>query len=774
MKKFLFLIALFTLFVGANSVKAEKFVSLGSVLTLAEAEAASTSGTGVAIVYDNSKLFANNTGGDPGMSLVDVNSATRGYMFKISERVFADEVQYYRIQCYNPNSTLIAAGDAAGAYGDNILSPVSWGSVWASSILGKSASESGDGNAYTAEEWDGRDFKYGAQWCFESDGAGGYYIKTRSVGSTKPYLSSSGNMTDEANKASYKFYSLVEIAPYTLEWTPNAGTYRATIPLSESYIRTTGDVSINYSTGEVTNTGSGKLIIYLNNENLVGATGYNLKTSGDGLLGSTLDITDAVNGEVGGIYGSRNSWYIAGDGSRKDKIGAVKAFTYNFSGGTGSQTITSIYFDADLLVAQTTTKDLTSMPYGEWTVPASTLGTYISDDAYMTNNIDGKSHDGLLYGHDGNGDASKYVDLTNCSKIIFTGLSSNGAIRLFYNWSGTDADKPIQTINDFPTTSGTYTFDIDAFKKSKGLTFFHLNGIKTNWGDATLSSVKVVEYSNVISGSGIDKTKVYLSNPYITSIDATGVTATGVNLNAENPNVLFTANSGKLSNTKNVIVSGTCDNLELSDGNYSFKASADFTATSASYDRTFTEDQPSTVCLPFALTEAEVTAAGTFYELTSYSEGTLTFTQVDATDAYKPYLFKAAKANPFSGYSDKAIDATPADLSVIAGDATMTGTMARQSVNGKYGWDSADGAFSKATSYDVTIDPFRAYITISGESLARVATLFVDSSVTGINEVSNSEDVKSAKNFEGKVFENGKIYIFKKGMKFNAAGAQVK
>ena len=73
MKKFLFLIALFTLMGGVNSVKAEKFVSLGSVLTLAEAEAASTSGTGVAIVYDNSKLFANATGGDPKMSLVGVN-----------------------------------------------------------------------------------------------------------------------------------------------------------------------------------------------------------------------------------------------------------------------------------------------------------------------------------------------------------------------------------------------------------------------------------------------------------------------------------------------------------------------------------------------------------------------------------------------------------------------------------------------------------------------------------------------------------------------------
>ena len=552
----------------------------------------------------------------------------------------------------------------------------------------------------------------------------------------------------------------VELEPYKLIWTPNAGTYRATIPLSESYIRTTGNVSINYSTGEVTNTGSGTLVIYLDNENLVGATGYKLTTSGGGLLGDNLDITDAVNGDVGRIYTSRNSWNIASDGSRKDKIGAVKAFTYNFSGGAGSQTITSIYFDADQLIAQTTTKDLTTMPYGEWSAPANTLGTYISDDAYKTNNIDGVSRDDLLYGHDGNSDASKYVDLTNCSKITFTGYSTNGAIRLFYNWNGTDAVKPIETISDFPTTEGTYVFDIDAFKKAKGISYFHLIGIKSRWAEVALSSVTVDEYTNVISGSGIDRTKSYLENPYITSIDATGVTAATA-LSAANPNCLITATADKVTNANNVIVSGTCANLVLTDGANNFKAPADFTATSVSYDRTFTVDRPSTVCLPFELDEDEVEEAGTFYELTGYSDNTLTFTEVDETEAYKPYLFIAKEANPFSSFGEKEIEETPTDIeelsvSVAEGAAIMTGTMARQSVNGKYGWNSSTGAFSIATSDAVTIDPFRAYITISGGGLARVAARFVGDSVTGINEVSETQNVL---NPDRKYIENNNIVI---------------
>ena len=101
----------------------------------------------------------------------------------------------------------------------------------------------------------------------------------------------------------------------------------------------------------------------------------------------------------------------------------------------------------------------------------------------------------------------------------------------------------------------------------------------------------------------------------------------------------------------------------------------------------------------------------------------------------------------------------------------MTGTMARQSVNGKYGWNSADGVFSKATSDAVTIDPFRAYITISGGGLARVAPRFVGGSVTGINEVSETQNVL---NPDRKYIENNNIVIVKNGVKYNAAGQLLK
>ena len=529
----------------------------------------------------------------------------------------------------------------------------------------------------------------------------------------------------------------VELVPYTLEWTPNGSTYRATIPISESHIRTTGGVSIDYSTGVVTSTGTGTLVIYLNKEDLVGATGYNLVTSDNDLLGDNLDITDAVNGEVGGIYGSRNSWWIANDSQRKDKIGAITALKYNFSAAK-SWTITNIYFDADQLIAQTTNKDLTTMPYGKWQATANVVSQYVEADNYKTNNIDGNAHNDVLFGRQNNSDANYYVDLTNCSKIIFTGFSSNAQIRLFYNWDGTDANKPIETISDFPTTAGTYVFDIDAFKKAKGITFFHLIGIKSAWADVTLSSVTVDEYTNKIVGSGINRVKNYLTNPYLTSIDATGVTA-AVELPTANPNCLITATADKVTNAQNVIVDGTCANLVLTDG-YDFKAPANFTASAASYTTTInTTAQAGTLCLPFAATLPSDVEA---YTLTYSSGNAATATEVEGTiPANTPVLLNGSGEVTFTGSGAVAANAenkSGAMTGVFTQGFVPSNSYVLQLLNNELGFRKV------ADDGSVSINPFRAYLTAQGAG-SRLSINFGD--VTGI------ETVATAEKNEGKAYD---------------------
>lgn len=324
-----------------------------------------------------------------------------------------------------------------------------------------------------------------------------------------------------------------------------------------------------------------------------------------------------------------------------------------------------------------------------------------------------------------------------------------------------------------------------------------LRGFKTNnsWdnesshrGTITVSLAYVTSGDPANPVDNIDRVgDEALTDPHATCFDVTRLEGSGITLNATNSNALFIANSGELTNTGNVIVGSTCANLALADGNYPFFTTVDFTATSASYDRTFTAGIRSTVCLPFALTAGEAAAAGTFYELSGVNgAGTeLTFTNVTSsgTTAYKPYIFEAkADGTPFSDYSSKSIAATPATFTGATVEGyTLTGVLAGSSDvaadnEGKtvYGWSGnsgQEGTFVKVGT-GVAINPFRAYVVYDGgvSSPARIAARFVGGSVTGINEVPEAQNVL---NPDGKYIENGKIVIVKNGVKYNAAGAKL-
>ncbi len=201
----------------------------------------------------------------------------------------------------------------------------------------------------------------------------------------------------------------------------------------------------------------------------------------------------------------------------------------------------------------------------------------------------------------------------------------------------------------------------------------------------------------------------------------------------------------------------TCQNVTKIEFSKAFNSSsvtsfsiAGSASSTVAYDREFTAGQKSTVYLPFALTQEECNTAGTFYELTDYDGTTLTFTKVtsDGTTAYKPYLFTAKSTGaPFSSYSGKEIFASsgataPTPVGSGGYTATMTGTLGHQSVNGKYGWSSADGVFYQATSDAVTIDAFRAYITVTGVASARgMLDVNFEDATMGIHSV-KSETMK--------------------------------
>lgn len=504
--------------------------------------------------------------------------------------------------------------------------------------------------------------------------------------------------------------------------------------------------------------------------------------------GGTFQFYVTISGGVGVL--DLADVYAAQDGATYIHINGVKASTPGAKAQVDHITLVEKPFEFPEGVT-----DLTTLPY-------------VNEAQGCVNNL-GTSTDATIYGTDAGPDGSgnlSYIDVTNYSAIKLYGAAGD-VVRLFINRAEYGTYQFFVTIGE----DGVGTLNLaNVYAAQSGATYVHLNGLKASqtWattpdadGKALVNYIGVVNaisvtagpapYSYVLTGAGeltVPATRA-LADANATFYDATGVTGTDVDLTSvANSNALFKANSGALANTSNVIVGSTCANLALKDGNYPFSAPETFTATSVSFNRTFKAGTRSTVCLPFALTAAEAAEAGTFYELSgTENEGTqLTFTDITAsgTTAYKPYIFEAnADGAPFSSaYANKEIAETPATFTgttvegytltgVLTGSTDVAADHAGKKV---YGWSAnsgKEGTFVKVGS-GVSIDPFRAYVVYNGSgNNARLAARFVGGSVTGINEVSEAQGFN---NFEGKVFENGKIVIYKKGMKFNANGARLK
>lgn len=413
-------------------------------------------------------------------------------------------------------------------------------------------------------------------------------------------------------------------------------------------------------------------------------------------------------------------------------------------------------------------------------------------------------------------DDSKSVDITGLDYIVFvvSEASADAAINLrtFVASQAYDPEKesgnayrkclyphPIAdyaTVENWETMTSITEPGIYVVKVS-GNKYLRCIKSRGNW-EGNIGSIKI---SLAYMGSGstpaapVDQiTRVgedALTDANATWFDVTGLSGSGISYDASNSNALFIANDDdELTNEDNVIVSGTCENLALKDGNYPFKVYDTFTASSVSYNRTFKAGKYSTICLPFALTAEEAAAAGNFYELSGVNaEGTqLTFEDITAsgTTAYKPYIFKAKADNaPFTGYSDKPIAKTPNSLAftgttvagytltgVLTGSSDVAADYADKKVYGWSGNSGQEGTFVKVGT-GVAIDPFRAYVVYdgAGSSPARMSARFVGGFVTGVKEVS---EAKNFLNPDGKFVENGKIVIVKNGVKYNTAGAQIK
>lgn len=216
--------------------------------------------------------------------------------------------------------------------------------------------------------------------------------------------------------------------------------------------------------------------------------------------------------------------------------------------------------------------------------------------------------------------------------------------------------------------------------------------------------------------------------------------AQGVKVYMTQPNVILTANEGQLTNAKNVVVNGVCEQLVLTDKS-PLNISNEFEATSATYTRAMSNDW-GTVILPYAVTSNEDVK---YYELTEVTTGAsdvMTFTLVDVLEASKPGAFKKQ-----TGAAEVALSANNAAVAVTTdteGESavdgwTMTGSYTAQTIDVTQDASHAyyyisNNQFWHATG-SLTLNPFRAcFKSLSASEVKNFMISLDDNQLTGIDD----------------------------------------
>lgn len=204
------------------------------------------------------------------------------------------------------------------------------------------------------------------------------------------------------------------------------------------------------------------------------------------------------------------------------------------------------------------------------------------------------------------------------------------------------------------------------------------------------------------------------------------------------------------------------------------------TGSNVSYDRTFTKDQPCTICLPFALTADDLAKVGKAYTLSAVSGSKATFTPVQSIEAYKPCLLipsddgklleNIAAAKDIADVHAEAKTSVPGGYSFVG--TLQAETSVKKDGMEVYGFSASQGKFVHAGS-NASIKAFRAYIAVPSTATAASRSIDIDfGGTTGINEIQNAHSSSAAatydvagkrvdKNYKGVVIRNGKKMIQK-------------
>lgn len=377
-----------------------------------------------------------------------------------------------------------------------------------------------------------------------------------------------------------------------------------------------------------------------------------------------------------------------------------------------------------------------------------------------------------ISGLDGNGSLTlRPTDVTLATDdietlTITTTVDANSDINTPFQWYKGAELRTVPVENNIGKTGGSVLWGY-GFNNSEDEGYFNLNGysallVKVNNFDAaknkTFRVLSADKNNAVITMTG-DETLVPCSVAKCTSLKS----ALGNSLEQEITSIDFIGEYQAVNK----------------ESRFDIAASK---GSNVSYDRIFTQGQPCTVCLPFALTAEELANVGKAYTLSAVSGSRATFTPAAAIEAYTPYLLIPSADGKLLEKiaADKDIADVPSGAKTsVSGGYSFVGTLqAKESVKQEgmevYGFSASDGKFVHAGA-NASIDAFRAYISVPSTALSTAASRSIDldfGGTTGINEIQNAQSSSAAatydvagkrvgKNYKGVVVSNGKKKIQK-------------
>lgn len=306
-----------------------------------------------------------------------------------------------------------------------------------------------------------------------------------------------------------------------------------------------------------------------------------------------------------------------------------------FVGSAGTITFKELCLTSNVIVATDPHVTMvTSDMFQKWS--GADADATVAEKAYPSNLVGQTASSGATVYGDGNVYYLNYANLTGYDKLVIKGTPGM-RMRVLLNrmTDGGALTEVAETISE----DGLLEVDLTAYD------FAHLNAIKVNWGslEGIISEISLYkasidsEYSYKFSGSGpLSPSAVKaLADNQATIIDALGVNGSGLQLVQVNPNCIFIANEGVLSNETNVAVDGVIEQLLVTDG-YPFAVPSGVSSESAEYSRNMTNTY-GTICLPF---DAEANATVKFYGIDRIDGNELVITEMTTVTAGTPAIIE--------------------------------------------------------------------------------------------------------------------------------------